>query len=266
MNQDNLINLIGDLAEQVRLLRMENTETQKAVKQLQREENNTPQTELPHVVPRAPVADLIFFPELSEANPLAEEDFFRNPIEEMSIKSFVEFKIDIAPIVSYFQRLGPTNLLSLKDLTEKTCWLLAVCGFMRASDMHRIDDVRTTLSDTSVCFVIVAPKEKRQGRPIERPCEIKAHNNKLMCPVDAYRIYKQKVANVPCTSPHVNDNDIIINHLFRYIKDNSKPISVDSISRNIKSIAKLIVTNGKQIPKARAIGATLAASAEYRQT
>ncbi|PVU90024.1 hypothetical protein BB561_005060 [Smittium simulii] len=54
MNQDNLISLIGDLAEQVRLLRMENTETQKAVKQLQREENNTPQTELPHVVPRAP--------------------------------------------------------------------------------------------------------------------------------------------------------------------------------------------------------------------
>ncbi|OMJ20059.1 hypothetical protein AYI70_g4345 [Smittium culicis] len=155
----------------------------------------------------------------------------------------------------------PTNLLSLKDLTEKTCWLLAVCVFMRASDMHRIDDVRTTLSDTSVCFVIVAPKEKRQGRPIERPCEIKAHNNKLMCPVDAYRIYKQKVANVPCTSPHVNKNDIIINHLFRYIKDNSKPLSVDSISRNIKSITKLIVTNGKQIPKARAIGATLAASA-----
>ncbi|PVU86842.1 hypothetical protein BB561_006529, partial [Smittium simulii] len=61
--------------------------------------------------------------------------------------------------------------------------------------------------------------------------------------------------------PHVNNNDIIINHLFRYIKDNSKPLSVDSISRNIKSITKLIVTNGKQIPKARAIGATLAASA-----
>ncbi|PVU93576.1 hypothetical protein BB561_003150 [Smittium simulii] len=90
MNQDNLISLIGDLAEQVRLLRMENTETQKAVKQLQREENNTPQTELPHVVPRAPVADLIFFPELSEANPLAEEDFFRNPLteEELLIKNF----------------------------------------------------------------------------------------------------------------------------------------------------------------------------------
>ncbi|OLY85523.1 hypothetical protein AYI68_g285 [Smittium mucronatum] len=42
------------------------TETQKAVKLLK----------------RAPVADLIFFPELSEANPLAEEDFFRNPLTE----------------------------------------------------------------------------------------------------------------------------------------------------------------------------------------
>ncbi|PVU88818.1 hypothetical protein BB561_005685 [Smittium simulii] len=40
---------------------MENIENQKAVKQLQSEKNNTPQTELPHVFPRAPVADLIFF-------------------------------------------------------------------------------------------------------------------------------------------------------------------------------------------------------------
>ncbi|PVU95719.1 hypothetical protein BB561_001644 [Smittium simulii] len=216
MNQDNLISLIGDLAEQVRLLRMENTETQKAVKQLQREENNTPQTELPHVVPTAPVADLIFFPELSEANPLAEEDFFRNPLTEEERKG-VLYSCPKSNVMNY---------------------------------------IPPALNDTASTAV-----KKRQGRPIERPCEIKAHNNKLMCPVDAYRIYKQKVANVPCTSPHVNDNDIIINHLFRYIKDNSKPLSVDSISRNIKSITKLIVTNGKQIPKARAIGATLAASA-----
>ncbi|OLY85524.1 hypothetical protein AYI68_g286 [Smittium mucronatum] len=97
------------------------------------------------------------------------KSFFKS-IEEMSIKSFFKLKIDIAPIVSHFQRLGPTKLLSLKDLTEKTFWLLATCVFMRASDMHRIYDVRTTLSDTYVCFVIVAPKEKRQGRPIERPC------------------------------------------------------------------------------------------------
>ncbi|PVU98043.1 hypothetical protein BB561_000168, partial [Smittium simulii] len=156
--------------------------------------------------------------------------------------------------------LGPTNLLSLKDLTEKPCWLLAVCGFMRASNMHRIDVVKTTLSDTSVCFVIVAPKEKQQGRPIERPYKIRAHKNKLMCPVDAYRIYKQKVANVPCTGFYVSNNNININHLFEYIIDSSKSLSVDIISRNIKSITKLIVTNGKQIPKARVIGATLAAN------
>ncbi|OMJ25692.1 hypothetical protein AYI69_g4205 [Smittium culicis] len=81
-------------------------------------------------------------------------------------------------------KLRPTHLLSLKDLTEKTCWLLAICGFMRASDMDGIDNVNTTLSDTSVCFLIVAPKEKRQGRPIERPCEIKAHQNKLIYPLD----------------------------------------------------------------------------------
>ncbi|PVU97303.1 hypothetical protein BB561_000654, partial [Smittium simulii] len=78
---DNLINLFGDLAE-VRQVRMENTETQEAIKKLQSEENNSFQTELSHVAPRAPVADLIYFFELSEANSLAEKNFFCNPLTE----------------------------------------------------------------------------------------------------------------------------------------------------------------------------------------
>ncbi|OMJ25694.1 hypothetical protein AYI69_g4207 [Smittium culicis] len=68
---------------------MENTETQKAAKKLQREENNTPQTELLHVFPKAPVSDHVFFPEFSEAYPLPEEDFFHNPLTEESGKGML---------------------------------------------------------------------------------------------------------------------------------------------------------------------------------
>ncbi|PVU91925.1 hypothetical protein BB561_004127 [Smittium simulii] len=46
-----------------------------------------------------------------------------------------------------------------------------------------------------------------------------------------------------------------------HIRDFSKPLSVDSISRIIKKVTSICVKEGSQIPKARAIGATLAASA-----
>ncbi|OMJ23231.1 hypothetical protein AYI70_g2393, partial [Smittium culicis] len=95
--------------------------------------------------------------------------------------------MDISPIIEYFREIGDNEKLDIKSLTSKTCWLLAVCGFMRASDIHRIEDAQTTIIDGTLKLVIVAPKEKRKGRPIIRPCEISCHSDKLLCPVEAYR-------------------------------------------------------------------------------
>ncbi|OLY78240.1 hypothetical protein AYI68_g7714 [Smittium mucronatum] len=97
--------------------------------------------------------------------------------------------MDISPIIEYFRELGDNEQLKIKSLNSKTCWLLAVCGFMRASDIHRIDDAHTTKIDGKLKLVIVAPKEKRKGRLIIRPCEISCHSDKLLCPVEAYRAY-----------------------------------------------------------------------------
>ncbi|OLY83186.1 hypothetical protein AYI68_g2683 [Smittium mucronatum] len=44
-----------------------------------------------------------------------------------------------------------------------------LCSYAR-NDVYSIDDKSAVLLDTSLTFVIVAPKEKRQGRSIERPC------------------------------------------------------------------------------------------------
>ncbi|OMJ24386.1 hypothetical protein AYI70_g1621 [Smittium culicis] len=95
--------------------------------------------------------------------------------------------MDISPIIEYFREIGDNEQLDIKSLTSKTCWLLAVCGFMRASDIHRIDDAQTNTIDGTLKLVIVAPKEKFKGRPITRPCEISCHSDKLLCPVAAYR-------------------------------------------------------------------------------
>ncbi|OMJ23743.1 hypothetical protein AYI69_g4880 [Smittium culicis] len=190
----------------------------------------------------------------------------------MSIKSFVKGNINITASLNYISSLGQTEKLKTKDLTAKTCWLISICGLMRASDIHRIDDIRTIRKDNSVVFFILAPKEKRQGRPIERPCEIKPHTNLIFCPVHAYDVYKARMAMIPCPRPHINDKNLTVNHLFRYVNNPEKPLTVDSISRNIKSISKFMVNEEEQIPKARAIGATLAtnsgipADAEITQT
>ncbi|OMJ12113.1 hypothetical protein AYI69_g9552 [Smittium culicis] len=145
--------------------------------------------------------------------------------------------MDISPIIEYFREIGDNEKLDIKNLTSKTCWLLAVCSFMRASDIHRIDDAQTTTIDGTLKLVIVAPKEKRKGRPIIRPCEISYHSDKLLCPVEAYRVYRSRVAKELCPTPHINDNTIIVNRLFRI----TRPLNTPT-------------------PKARAIGATIAAN------
>ncbi|OMJ27901.1 hypothetical protein AYI69_g2641 [Smittium culicis] len=77
-------------------------------------------------------------------------------------------------------------------------------GFLRASDIHRVDDERTEISKKSIKLIIFAPKEKRKSSPIERLVEIKAHSDEIILPVIAYRIYKQRIANISCPKPHVN--------------------------------------------------------------
>ncbi|OMJ08601.1 hypothetical protein AYI70_g11445, partial [Smittium culicis] len=186
--------------------------------------------------------------------------FIKN-IEEMNIKAYKGVEIDISPMLEYFKKLGPTEELEIKTITSKACWIISICGFLRPSDIHRIDDERTIHNDLELRFIIVAPKEKQQGSPIEKLCIIKAHKDRLLCPIIAYKVYKQKVANIPCPRPHQNDNTVTINHLFRFLKDHSKPLSADSISRNVKSITKMIINKGNRLPKDRAIRATLAANA-----
>ncbi|OMJ08718.1 hypothetical protein AYI69_g10967 [Smittium culicis] len=196
---------------------------------------------------------------------ISEDDcmiLFLIALEETNIKSFVKPTIDISPVIQYFVELGPTDQLEVGLLTAKTCWLLAICGFLRASDLHRIDDKQSVIVDGILKIVIMLPKEKRGGRPIIRPCEISSHKDTLLCPVETYKVYKAKVATKLSPSPHINENSVIVNRLFRYTKNFEKPLSVASISRYIQSISKLIKRpENTPIPKARAIGATVAANA-----
>ncbi|PVU93878.1 hypothetical protein BB561_002970 [Smittium simulii] len=97
--------------------------------------------------------------------------------------------------------------------------LVSSCIENQRSSLKENDKV----TESTVKFIIIVPKEKRQRRPTERMCKVKAHSNSLLYPVQA-------------------------------------------ISRIIKKVASICVKEGSQIPKARAIGATLAAARKSQPT
>ncbi|PVU89191.1 hypothetical protein BB561_005498 [Smittium simulii] len=177
-------------------------------------------------------------------------------------------KINISQVVIEFfntlndASINPNSELSVKDLTTKLACLLAVTGMLRASNIHHIDDARSQIINGSLHLLIVAPKEKRGGQHIERPCQIMEHTNPSICPVKVYTEYKLRVAFTFCPTPHINNDLLIVNRLLRQLNNYSKPLAVDSITRYIQKLLILIARpDNTSVPKARAIGATLAASA-----
>ncbi|PVU97718.1 hypothetical protein BB561_000340 [Smittium simulii] len=148
---------------------------------------------------------------------------FLRAIEETKIKLFVSPEIDISPIV-----------LKIND------------------NIHRIDDARTIITEDTLKLVIIASKEKQKYN--RRP-------NHILCPVLAYTVYKARIATELCPTPHANSDSIIVNRLFMHTKHYNKPLSVDIITRHVKNLLGLIKRPpNTPIPKARAIGATLAAT------
>ncbi|PVU85722.1 hypothetical protein BB561_006908, partial [Smittium simulii] len=208
---------------------------------------------------KSAILNLVSDPRTVGNSPCIKE--FLRAIDKTEIKSFVNPEIDISPIVLKINKWGDTSGLDNQKLTTKCCWLLSLCGFLRASDIHRIDDARTIITEDTLKLVIIAPKEKQKGQSIERPCKINRHPNHILCPVLAYTVYKASIATELCPTPHANNDSIIVNRLFRHTKHYNKPLSVDSITRHVKNLSVLIKRPpNKPIPKTRAIGATLAAT------
>ncbi|OMJ18238.1 hypothetical protein AYI70_g3726 [Smittium culicis] len=89
---------------------------------------------------------------------------FIKTLNQTSIQTVKQNKFDISPILDHFKTLSSFGSLSIKYLTSKTCCLIAVCRLMSSNNLHRIDEDRTEKYDDRVTFVIIAPKEKRNGR------------------------------------------------------------------------------------------------------
>ena len=86
---------------------------------------------------------------------------------------------DISAILSLLQHFGDNATMPISDLTRRLCWLLAITGFLRPSDIHRIDLDQSCVAEDQLHLAVVAPKEKRQGRPYVKSVVIHAHSNAL---------------------------------------------------------------------------------------
>ncbi|OMJ24284.1 hypothetical protein AYI70_g1678 [Smittium culicis] len=194
------------------------------------------------------------------AHPMFSE--FIKSLDGKSIKSFIRPVMDISPVIKLLREWGQNSILTVKQIIAKLFWLLSVTGFLRTSDIHRIDDQRSHIDQGVLNLVIVAPIEKRGGRLIEKLCQINPNIDIILCPVNAYMVYKEKIAANLCPNPHANNSNWVVNRLIRYVNDTSKPLSVDTIIRYIHTISDLIRRDPEApILKGRAIGATLAANA-----
>lgn len=154
----------------------------------------------------------------------------------------------------------PTN-----SLTRKLCFLLAITGFLRPSDVKRIDDGVTTITHNGhLRLIIVCPKEKRHGQVIERVTHIHPHADPILCPVQTYQAYKARIASTPCPHPYPRrfGPRSHVYRLIRSARDPSVAISAQRISKHIASLLDLIPRPpGSSRPKARALGSIAAVRA-----
>ncbi|PVV00421.1 hypothetical protein BB560_005197 [Smittium megazygosporum] len=106
---------------------------------------------------------------------------------------------DITPITGYLKNLGENSNLSPEQLTQKPCWLMAMCGFMRPSNTGRVGDIKTPVTDSYVRFAVFSPKEKRGGSTVEKVCHIHMHSVEYLFRVKAYLEYKKPLSReIPC--------------------------------------------------------------------
>ncbi|KAG1154610.1 hypothetical protein G6F37_009292 [Rhizopus arrhizus] len=168
--------------------------------------------------------------------------FFTN-LRALTVRSFDRPNYDLTPVLDKLHSWGPNDLLTAERLTRKLCFLLAITGFLHHADLHH------------------CPKEKRGGSPIERVVFINQHPDPLLCPVLVYQAYVTRITTTPCLGPHPTRPSRTIGFLVQSLHDFNSPVSVQTISRHVRSLLTRITMHDdsgqrRSPPRARAVGSS----------
>ncbi|KAF9079230.1 hypothetical protein BGX23_004633, partial [Mortierella sp. AD031] len=142
-------------------------------------------------------AILQLFP-VKQQQEIKEDELFKDFSKVMGAGTFKRLHnatVDLAPILSGLQALGDNHSMNIKDLTAKTCFLLATCGLLRPDDLACTDVPQCKINGDKLELAVVFPKEHRGGQMIIKTVVIKSHPVESLCPVKAYVEYRHRTSN-----------------------------------------------------------------------
>jgi hypothetical protein len=151
--------------------------------------------------------------------------------------------------------------MKVADLTRKLRCLLAVCGFMRPSDIKRTDLINSKILDSGALELkVLAPKEKRAGQSVIKSVYIQPHGDLLICPVATFVAYKALLAS-PTVEPveHKRIKNLFYTPVIRHLCTVNRLVGSETIGHHIKTISLLINRmEGLVLAVGQSIGSSLA--------
>jgi hypothetical protein len=95
--------------------------------------------------------------------------------------------------------------MSIEGLTQKLCWLLGMCAFLRPSDIERIDLDKYSIHDGFISLHIIRPKETSAGIHKAKSVILQAYSvDTHICPVKTFKDYIRLYAHTKISVPHQN--------------------------------------------------------------
>lgn len=131
-------------------------------------------------------------------------------------------------VINYLHSLGPSDHLSLKNLSLKLAVLMALTSANRSSDLHALDLKFRRYTPEGVIFILpTLTKTRRSGPPKESfYCRFK---EQILCPVRTLQIYEQYKESL-------RKRDSEENRLFISFQKPHKPVCSSSIARWMKTV------------------------------
>jgi len=195
---------------------------------------------------------------------IKEDALFKDFLKVMgttTAKRLHNATVDLAPILTGLQALGDNHNMDIKNLTAKTCFLLATCGLLRPDDLACTDASQCKTIGDKLELVVVFPKERRGRQMIIKTIIIKSHPVEFFCPVKAYVEYRRRTSDQDrfARTTHPKSETEPFTPLIRHVNRLNLGLSSDRISKYIQEIMQPMPRDENQRPyKARAVGTTAA--------
>ena len=134
---------------------------------------------------------------------------------------------DVQLVLNFIETRGKNNNLSLKMLTSKTVFLLAITRPSRSADLSQLESARLRYDKTGVTFFpSTLAKQSRQGKPIKEFFFPLFSSNPTLCPVMTLKDYMARTEPLRGTETRL---------FISYIKPH-KPVTSSTIARWLKLI------------------------------